>query len=290
MGQLEKYGLYVLCLVIFLILGVAIWGGDPTVPQQPGKEVSKLAAIDAGKGKDLPREQPRDAFKDAQGKDATKEPGKPQPAEAGKGAGENLGTLLAPHPRTGEQKKDASKDPGTKAAADAVGGKPTPEGDKAGVPPAAKVVADQKPRLYVVKDHDSLFRIAERELGSASRLHEIESLNPAIKDGRIKKGDQIKLPPAKAHEDKGTAPAVAKLDGAAKPDAKHENADKGAPKATPAAGSSYKVRHGDTLTSISRAAYGNEKHVRAILAANVGKVASANSLKENTVLALPARP
>jgi hypothetical protein len=30
--------------------------------------------------------------------------------------------------------------------------------------------------------------------------------------------------------------------------------------------------------------------VRAILAANVGKVASANSLKENTVLALPARP
>ena len=26
MGQLEKYGLYVLCLVIFLILGVAIWG------------------------------------------------------------------------------------------------------------------------------------------------------------------------------------------------------------------------------------------------------------------------
>ena len=29
MGQLERYGLYVLCLVIFLILGVAIWGSDP---------------------------------------------------------------------------------------------------------------------------------------------------------------------------------------------------------------------------------------------------------------------
>ena len=26
MGQLERYGLYVLCLVIFLILGVAVWG------------------------------------------------------------------------------------------------------------------------------------------------------------------------------------------------------------------------------------------------------------------------
>ena len=26
MGQLEKYGLYVMCLVIFLILGVTLWG------------------------------------------------------------------------------------------------------------------------------------------------------------------------------------------------------------------------------------------------------------------------
>ncbi len=26
MGQLEKYGLYVLCLLIFLILGVTLWG------------------------------------------------------------------------------------------------------------------------------------------------------------------------------------------------------------------------------------------------------------------------
>ena len=30
MGQLEKYGLYVLCLVIFLILGVAMWGDPPS--------------------------------------------------------------------------------------------------------------------------------------------------------------------------------------------------------------------------------------------------------------------
>jgi LysM repeat protein len=45
MGQLEKYGLYVLCLVIFLILGVALWG-DPAAaadrqPQQKNaREVS----------------------------------------------------------------------------------------------------------------------------------------------------------------------------------------------------------------------------------------------------------
>ena len=35
MGQLERYGLYVLCIVIFLILGVALWGGDPVLPAPP---------------------------------------------------------------------------------------------------------------------------------------------------------------------------------------------------------------------------------------------------------------
>src|SRR5262245_54283598 len=44
MGQLEKYGLYVLCLVIFLILGVTIWGGGE-VPANPGRTTS--AAIHA---------------------------------------------------------------------------------------------------------------------------------------------------------------------------------------------------------------------------------------------------
>ena len=29
MGQLERYGIYVLSLIIFLILGIAIWGDDP---------------------------------------------------------------------------------------------------------------------------------------------------------------------------------------------------------------------------------------------------------------------
>ena len=36
MGQLERYGLYVLCLVIFLILGVAMWGDGNTVAAKVG--------------------------------------------------------------------------------------------------------------------------------------------------------------------------------------------------------------------------------------------------------------
>ncbi len=40
MGQLERYGLYVLCLVIFLILGVAIWGGDPQAAAIPSGSLS----------------------------------------------------------------------------------------------------------------------------------------------------------------------------------------------------------------------------------------------------------
>jgi LysM repeat protein len=39
MGQLERYGLYVLCIVISLILGIAIWGGDPPVSNAASRDV-----------------------------------------------------------------------------------------------------------------------------------------------------------------------------------------------------------------------------------------------------------
>ncbi len=43
MGQLERYGLYVLCLVIFLILGIAIWGDNSGAVVPQGTESQSLA-------------------------------------------------------------------------------------------------------------------------------------------------------------------------------------------------------------------------------------------------------
>ena len=41
MGQLEKYGLYVMCLVIFLILGVTLWGE----PANATRRVTRQQAV-----------------------------------------------------------------------------------------------------------------------------------------------------------------------------------------------------------------------------------------------------
>jgi nucleoid-associated protein YgaU len=50
MGQVERYGVFALCVVIFLILGIAIWGGGgPTVPVVAGdKVVATKPAADPG--------------------------------------------------------------------------------------------------------------------------------------------------------------------------------------------------------------------------------------------------
>ena len=52
MGQLEKYGLYVLCLVIFLILAVTIWPGDVAAsPEQRNAAVRyEDSALNGGNG------------------------------------------------------------------------------------------------------------------------------------------------------------------------------------------------------------------------------------------------
>src|SRR5262249_18440166 len=70
MGQLEKYGLYVLCLVIFLILGVAIWGGDPATPTG-GKELNKGSGPQAAASKDPAKEPIKEQPKAGAPKDFT---------------------------------------------------------------------------------------------------------------------------------------------------------------------------------------------------------------------------
>ena len=44
MGQLEKYGLYVMCLVIFLILGVTLWGEPANATRTAGREQAAMHA------------------------------------------------------------------------------------------------------------------------------------------------------------------------------------------------------------------------------------------------------
>jgi len=49
-------------------------------------------------------------------------------------------------------------------------------------------------RVYVVKDGESLWKIAANQLGSGGRYRELEKLNPGIEGGRIVEGQEILIP------------------------------------------------------------------------------------------------
>ncbi len=72
-----------------------------------------------------------------------------------------------------------------------------PTGGQSDVSPNTTSVAS-KFRVYEVKDGDTLYRIAERELGSADRWQELQSSNEALLKGsnNLKPGMQIKIPSA----------------------------------------------------------------------------------------------
>lgn len=293
MGQLEKYGLYVLCLVIFLILGVAIWGGDPTTPPAGAKEgINKLATShDQGKagepksGTDAGAANPQDkGAETAKAKEAGVTP-KSEPEN-------KPATGFAAFLDRDKVAKSPAKTPGNETT-------PNPRakgGEEAGSTKGTigKEKVEDGQRYHVVQHGDTLHDIAVKELGSAGRVSEILALNPGLEPRRMRDGLKIKLPAAKVATDtKSTADAKVATDTKATSDAKKSAAAPApvvATAAKAAAGQTYKVKHGDTLTSISRVAYGNDKHVKDILAANRGKLPSANVLRENMVLSLPAAP
>jgi LysM repeat protein len=170
MGQLEKYGLYVLCLVIFLILGVTIWGGDEVAPARP-----------------TPIAQPIRADRSAPAPEA-------QRALASV-ADEVLDILqtpnaAAPSPR-GVAVDSAANGANGAAVVDSVLDVPSPA-------PAPVAV----PAVYVVQDGDTFGSIAKAKLGKESRWPELQRLNPAVQPSKLRKGQELKLPTAAAAETK----------------------------------------------------------------------------------------
>ena len=162
MGQLEKYGLYVLCLVIFLILGVAIWGGESEAAPLPN---TNLPLNGAGEDAPPPRQLPA-TVNSASGADAVSALLQPSPLPR------NPGRNLLPEGREEQGQPEVDPQP--------VDPKPVPS------PPAT--------RTYVVKDGDILGEIAQRQLGSATRWEEIVTVNPGINPKLLKVGQELILP------------------------------------------------------------------------------------------------
>ena len=230
MGQLEKYGLYVLCLVIFLILGVTIWGEDAQgagqvqgasngqgVPQsgaaQPGV-VPMLANADRG-GRRV------DFRRGSQADEAS-----------------YLDTLLQPVPRPKakpRRERRSEPKPGERPRNDDQKQAPVVRKD----PPAPpQVVATRK---YTVRDGDTISEISSRELGSTRYVAAIMRLNPDIEPRKIKKGDVLVLP-GKAKADESRA----------------------APMERAGAYRRYVIRKGDSFARIARLELGAEKRSKEI--------------------------
>ncbi len=183
MGQLEKYGLYVMCLVIFLILGVSLWDvGEPPSPAKQTPSITTQVATNGNAGSSAgiggvdsseldalfrPTERPRDG----------RQPAKPPAADGGRAA-ETVASEAAVD-------KGGNRSGGDKSG-----------GDKAGTPPvdAGKPPAEGRRAKYRIQQDDTLESIARSKLGSAALHAEIQRLNPEVRPTRLRVGQEIVLP------------------------------------------------------------------------------------------------
>lgn len=172
MGQLERYGLYVLVLVICLILGVAIWGDDPGAPR-PGEGPGVADAGEEGLPFDrVPAVPPSQEDPQIEALLRQLDQGRGQPP------GRNVSQV-------------PSEQPAQQRAVEA------------SVPPG-------EPREYTVKDGDSPWKIAKRELGLSDdgeahrATQRIAELNPGVDPKKIRPGDVIRIPPRSLSMGSGT--------------------------------------------------------------------------------------
>lgn len=255
MGQLEKYGLYVLCLVIFLILGVTIWGGGDASPGNRSPAVPILAP--GGSGQATP------------------------PAAQASALNRTLEELLssgAPAAQGGPGKSTGSnaggKQGGTAEASAQRGGGTAPQAAPAGSGPndsPAKPPSSEPGRVaYKVQEKDTLESVARTKLGNAALWPEIQKLNPGLEPTKMRAGKEIWLP---------TAAALGSLDkakAAALPIAPVDAGNR-----------TYTVKKGDNYERIAINELGSKKRTQELIDLNPG--IDPTKLRPGHRLALPKK-
>jgi LysM repeat protein len=251
MGQLEKYGLYVLCLVVFLIFGVTIWGSGDVAAG--GRSPVPMHAPGGGAGANLGRAAatPPPAGERSRSLDLLTTPPAPTPQN--------------PPPATSRPTSGASPT----AAGNANNGGPAGPAPATPPVPVAEVATTV---LYTVQDGDSFGSIARTRLGKESLWPEIQQLNPEVQPHRLRAGKQIKLP---------TAAAIAARDSSRQQRA----ATPVAPVAD--AGRRYTVKKGDTIERIAINQLGSRKRQEELLALN--PTVKPEKIRPGDTLALPAK-
>jgi LysM repeat protein len=249
MGQLEKYGLYVLCLVIFLILGVSIWGKPDTPSTQRPTAAPISAGGPAGGAAPVVAVERSQSILDLLGSAA--------------GAGTN-GNGPGTGPGSGGSAQGGAGTAVTPTPTPTTGATPAPIGDTAKV-------------AYKVLDGDTLDGIAKAKLGGARFVAEIQKLNPGLDPKRLRPGKEIWLP---------SAAAIAALDRARQP-ASSGNATTPIANVTPAPSTdrTYVVKKGDNYERIALAMLGSRKRATELMELN--PETPATKLQANQRIKLP---
>ena len=256
MGQVERYGLYVLVLFIFLILGVAIWGEDPS--QNAHAANTRVAA-------DRSTTPERDRAGRDRDSDST--------------LIEDLGTarnraLLSNFEidefddELIDSPEDVPEDDPSNGDVEERNG---PSGQRQSTrvdpvdPPRRDDVAPPSLREYKIRPGDTLSEISKRELGSAApkAWKRILALNPDLSANRLPTGRTIKLPAREAAVER------------------YRTASRG----LQAGERLYVVRRGDSLSTIASRELGTIRHVKAIMDRNA--LSDPSKLRAGRSIVLP---
>ena len=257
MGQLEKYGLYVLVVVIVMILGVALMGDPGTGDPEPGRSAlgsapqGDLAKADvdtlrvgSGARRGGDDTSPSDAliqgglFDISNGplfvdiaSTAHKETPPTIPSSRDLSGGES------------EQPNGRIDDPAARR-----GKGLTPEVGTVPVVEPKPAPVENRVRQHVIAQGETASSISEKYFGTVKYARRILDANPDLDERRMRVGAEIVIP----------APPQASPVAAAAPPAV----------VRPANARSHRVVAGDTLSSIAGAYYGHEKHWKVIQDAN----------------------
>ena len=123
--------------------------------------------------------------------------------------------------------------------------------------PADVLAADRGWVHYTVEEDDSLWTIAQRQLGDANRWPEITDANPGIDPDRLRVGQRLRLPGGPTRGRVALNHAVA-VGPAASPRGQVD--------------STYTVRAGDTLSTIAKTHYNDGTRWQIIYHANRTKI------------------
>lgn len=272
MGQLEKYGLYVLVIVIVMILGVALMGEPGTESRSDlkladikvdgdGDRDSRRTPAATERDEEKPSERLLPVFGDFQDGDAlfTDASGPAQPK--------------TPDPKVDPATPAVTIPPSRDLGGAELDGNRPVKGDPRALEETGKLAVSPPPASSAVRKHkivagDTPSSLAEQYLGSARYVQQILDANPGIDPRRIQLGTELVIPAATRKE-----AALRKESGESAP--------------LPQGARKHLIVPGDTLASLAIEYLGAEREWRKIADANPGLDPA--RLPLNREIVIPAR-